>query len=268
MSSVAEALAASRVIDLGRPYVNAMPQSPNHPAFRHCLDRRHGDHVRADGGSVAADLLTMGTHVGTHVDALAHVSHDGWLHGGVDAADAQVGGRFESLGIDELPPFAGRGVLLDVPAALGTDVLDGGYEITVADLEKTVEKQGTPPHPGDTILIRSGWAAHWDDPATYRGDETGTPGVGEAGARWLAAQHPALVGADTIAFEQIPAGAGHALLLAHRVLLVEHGVNIVEALDLDELGATGQHVVGFVLAHLNILGGTGAPVRPLALVEP
>ncbi|MGI9645052.1 MAG: cyclase family protein, partial [Ilumatobacteraceae bacterium] len=116
-----DALTGAEVIDLGRPYINGMAQSPNHPTFRHCLDRRHGDKLRADGGSAAADLITMGAHVGTHVDALAHVSHDGLLHGGVDAVEAQQGGRFESLGIDELDPVVGRGVLLDVPAALGID---------------------------------------------------------------------------------------------------------------------------------------------------
>ncbi|MDG2262379.1 MAG: cyclase family protein, partial [Actinomycetota bacterium] len=62
-----DALADATVIDLGRPMRNGMAQSPNHPPFRHCLDRRHGDKVRNDGGSAAADLLTTGCHVGTHV---------------------------------------------------------------------------------------------------------------------------------------------------------------------------------------------------------
>ena len=85
MTTTAEliaALASARVFDLGRPMFNGMAQSPNHPTFRHCLDRRYGDRVRDDGGSAAADLLVTGLHVGTHVDALAHVSHDGssdWL---------------------------------------------------------------------------------------------------------------------------------------------------------------------------------------------
>ena len=82
---------ASRVVDLGRPLRVGMPQSPNHPAYWHALPRRHGDMVRADGGSAANDMITMGTHVGTHIDALAHVSQDGKLYGGLDADDA--GGR-------------------------------------------------------------------------------------------------------------------------------------------------------------------------------
>ena len=108
-------MASAKVFDLGRPLLNGMSQSPNHPAFRHCLDRRHGDRIRADGGSAAADLITLGCHVGTHVDALAHVSQDGRLYSGIDAHEAQSGGRFEALGIHKLPPYLGRGVLLDIP---------------------------------------------------------------------------------------------------------------------------------------------------------
>ena len=258
-------VAQATVYDLGRPMQNGMAQSPNHPQFHHCLDRLHGDRMRPDGGSAAADLLTTGCHVGTHVDALAHVSHEGQLYGGVDAAEAQAGGGFAVLGINELPPFVGRGVLLDIPGLLGVEICDGGYEVSVADLERAVSRQATTLRPGDAVLVRSGWGAHFDDPQRYLGVETGVPGVGEAGARWLADRGAALVGADTLAFECLPAGQGHALLPAHRVLLVERGVNIIEAMDLDGLSAAGVFEFVFVLSHLNICGATGAPVRPLAL---
>ena len=265
VTALLDMLAETSVHDLGRPMRNGMAQSPNHPMFRHCLDRRHGERVRADGGSAAADLLTTGCHVGTHVDALAHVSHQGLLHGGVDAQAAQAGGHFEVLGIQELPPFVGRGVMLDVAGLLEEDACDGGHEISVAELEAAATLQGTPLRPGDAVLVRSGWGVYFDDADRYRGKDTGVPGVGENGAQWLADAGAALVGADTLAFECIPAGSGHALLPAHRILLVEQGVNIIEALDLDGLAAAGVYEFVFVLSHLNIHGATGAPVRPLAI---
>ena len=258
-------VAQATVYDLGRPMQNGMAQSPNHPQFHHCLDRLHGDRIRPDGGSAAADLLTTGCHVGTHVDALAHVSHQGQLYGGVDAAEAQAGGGFAVLGINELPPFVGRGVLLDIPGLLGTDACNGGHEINVAELEGAAARQESPIQAGDAVLVRSGWGTHFDDHQRYLGVETGVPGVGEAGARWLADQGAALVGADTLAFECLPAGQGHALLPAHRVLLVERGINIIEAMALDGLAAAEVFEFVFVLSHLNIYGATGAPVRPLAL---
>ena len=54
-------------------------------------------------------------------------------------------------------------------------------------------------------------------------------------------------------------------LPAHRVLLVEQGINIIEALELDCLATAGVYEFAFVLSHLNIYGATGAPVRPLAI---
>ncbi len=269
MSQLLDLLAAGlEVHDLGREMFLGMPQSPNHPEFRLTMPRRHGDMVRQDGGSAANDLLTTGTHVGTHIDALGHVSQDGRVYGGHAAADVQVGMRGLTVGgIDEVAPIVTRGVLLDVPALLGVDVLDGGFEVTPEHLDACVERQGTPIRPGDVALVRSGWGANWDDRDAFVGKATGVPGVSEAGAKWLAAQGVRAAGADTIAFEQLVAGAGHATLPAHRVLLVEEGINIVEALVLDGIAAAGVHEFLFVLSPLHLRGATGSPVRPLAIVE-
>lgn len=256
-----------RVFDLGRPMEIGMPQSPNHPQFRLVLARRHGDSVRADGGSAANELIVTGGHVGTHIDALAHVSQDGRLHGGLDAADTQRGGRFSALGVETIPPMVCRGWLLDVPAALGVEALAPGYEITPADLEAAAAQQDVSVQPGEVALLRTGWARRWPDRDAYVGFDSGVPGPGEAAARWLARLRPRAVGADSIAFERLAPGAGHALLPAHRVLLVEHGINIIETLDLEELAAAARHEFLFVLSPLALVGATGSPVRPLAIVS-
>lgn len=257
-----------RVVDLGRLLTVGMPQSPNHPAYWHSLPRRHGDMVRADGGSAANDMITMGTHVGTHIDALSHVSQDGKLYGGLDAAAALESGRYVQLGAHTIEPMVRRGVLLDVPATLGVERLEAGQEITVADLEATVERQGVAIGAGDVVLVRSGWAQHFDngDGDIYRGLSTGVPGVSEAGATWLAEHDVHAVGADTIAFERLAPGAGHGLLPAHRVLLVERGIYIIETMNLEELARDAIHEFCFVLSPLPLFGATGSPVRPLAVV--
>lgn len=248
------------IYDLGRRLTVGMPQSPNHPAFGLTLPRRHGDMVRADGGSAANDLLVMGTHVGTHVDALAHVSQDGRLHGGADAADAQVGGRFDELGVHTVAPMVRRGVLLDVPAALGVETCEPGYEITPADLDAAVSRQGTPVGPGDVVLIRSGWGRLFDheDRGVYVGKDSGVPGVGADGATWLAQRQVHAAGADTIAFECLPPGKGHSSLPAHRILLVEHGVYLIETMALEELARDEVHEFTFVMAPLPLYGATGS----------
>lgn len=256
------------VYDLAQPYEQGMPQSPNHPKYAHALPRRHGDMVRADGGSAASDIIVLGTHVGTHIDALAHVSHDGLLYGGLDAADEQRGGRFLNGGIQDVAPMVCRGVLLDVPAALGLSACEAGYEITVADLELTTDKQQSRIEPGDVVLIRSGWGRLWEARDAFIGLHSGVPGVGQAGAIWLAEKQVRAVGADTITFERLVKGAGHSSLPAHRVLLVENGINIIETMALEGVAAAGIHEFLFVLSPLPLIGATGSPVRPLAVVLP
>ncbi len=256
-----------QIIDLGRQLRVGMPQSPNHPQFWHTLPRRHGDMVRSDGGSAANDMITTGTHVGTHIDALAHVSQDGKLFGGADAAESCLGGKYVEHGVHTIAPMMRRGILIDVPGHLGIEYCAGGHEITSSELEATLESQGTELREHDVVLIRSGWGRKFADGEPYLGRESGVPGIGEEGATWLARRGVHAVGADTIAFEQIAPASGHSELPAHRVLLVESGIYIVEALDLEELAAKRLFEFTFVLVPLNIFGATGSPVRPLAVVS-
>jgi len=258
--------ADTQLIELGQPLFTGMPSSPNHPGFRMTLARRHGDMVRPDGGSAASEVIVTGGHVGTHIDALSHVSHDGRLHGGVDAAEAQTGGAFSRHGAEQTPAMLTRGVLLDVAAARGAGTLPGGYGITAADLENAAGLGGAEPRQGDVALVRTGWARNFDDPVSYLGKESGVPGITEDAGAWLADRGVRAVGADTTACEQIPPGAGHSVLPVHRLLLVEHGIYIMEHLALEDLAATGRHEFLFVVAPLRIVGGTGSPIRPLAVV--
>ena len=263
-----EALAAgSTVYDLAQPLAATTPTSPNHPGFRMALTRRHGDMVRADGSSAASELIVTGGHVGTHVDALAHVSYRGLLYGGIAADEAQRGGRFARLGIDEMEPVVCRGVLLDVPAVHGSDVLPAAYPINADDLQAAADR-GVELRCGDAALIRTGWARHFGNATAYLGHESGVPGPTEQAARWLVERGVRVTGADTIAYEHIPAGAGHSLLPVHRLLLVEHGIHIVEVMNLEQIAAAGVCEFLFILAPLKIVGATGSPVRPLAVVTP
>jgi kynurenine formamidase len=255
-----------RIVELGQPFFTGMPCSPNHPGFRMTLIRRHGDMVRPDGGSAANEIIVTGGHVGTHVDALSHVSHDGVMHGGVDAAQSQLGGQFKELGAEHTPALLTRGVLLDVAATKGVDVLPAGYGVTVEDLTAAADRAGVEVRRGDVALIRTGWARHFGDPPVYLGQTDGVPGATPEAAQWLADAGVVTTGADTTAYEQIRPGAGHSVLPAHRILLVENGIHIIEHLDLEAASAEGLTQFLFVMAPLRIVGGTGSPVRPFAAV--
>jgi kynurenine formamidase len=268
MTSLLDVIAAGiAVYDLGRPLQTGIPTSPNHPGFRMTLLRRHGDMVREDGSSAANELIITGGHVGTHMDALAHVSYQGRLHGGVSVDEAMEAGRFTTHGAETLPATLTRGVLLDVARAQGTDHLPAGYGITADDLELATTQAGVEIRTGDVVLIRSGWGRLWSDATAYVGLETGVPGPTDAAADWLIDHGVRATGSDTIAYEQISREIGHGLLPVHRRLLVEHGIPIIEILDLEGIGAAAVHEFCLVLAPLNVVGGTGAPLRPLAVVD-
>lgn len=262
-----DAIAAVGVIDLAHPWARGMPISPNHPAFQLAMMRRHGDMVRSDGGSAANEMFVMGGHVGTHIDALGHVSQDGVLYGGLDASTSQSSQGLTALGIDTMEPIVCRGVLLDVAAIYDVDALEPGYEVTVNDLEAAEEAAGVTPGKGDAVLIRTGWATHWSEPDIFCGQAGGAPGPGEAAGRWLAERQVRVTGAETIAYEVIRPGAGHATLPVHRILLVEAGIHIMEVMNLTDLVATGVNEFLFVAAPLKLVGATGSPTRPLAIID-
>ncbi len=266
-ADIAAALAGARVVDLAQPMRRGMPQSANHPPFQMSLVRRHGDMVRVDGGSAANEIIVTGGHVGTHIDALAHVSHNGLLYGGLEASAVQSNEGFAALGIDTFTPFVGRGVLLDIARVHGVDVLPGGYEITVADLEAAQDLIEVEVGAGDAVLIGTGWSRLWNDHAAFIGQRSGVPGPGEAAARWLADRRIRLTGAETIAYEAIAPAAGHSTLPVHRILLVESGINLIETMRLSELLDAKAGAFLFVLAPLRLVGATGSPVRPLALLN-
>ena len=123
-----EQLSSARVYDLGQPYFTGMPHWPAHPPFLFGLTKRHGDMVGPAGNSSAADAMALGSHVGTHIDALCHFSCGGMLHGGQAAEEVQsYGGGLKKFSVDTVAPILRRGVLLDVA---GNSPLAEDCEIT------------------------------------------------------------------------------------------------------------------------------------------
>ncbi|HEX4228627.1 MAG TPA: cyclase family protein [Bryobacteraceae bacterium] len=241
--------------DLGQPYFPGMPHFPSHPPFLYSLTKRHGDILYGAGATSAADAIALGTHVGTHIDALSHFSCNGVCFGGRKIDHTYEGGMAE-LGVDTVAPIVRRGVLLDVAGLEGVDVLPADFEITPDHLSRaaTVDIGDR-----DIVLLRTGWARYFSDARQYINNVV-APGVGIEGARWLSSRKIFAAGSDTVAFEKTPAPA----MPVHVHLLVESGIHIIEVLNLEDLAR--DHVYEFLLvaAPMNIRGATGAPIRPMA----
>jgi len=245
--------------DLGQPYFPGMPHYPTHPPFLYSLTKRHGDMVHALGATSAADAIALGTHVGTHIDALSHFSCNGVCYGGRKVEQTYEHGMAE-LGVDSIAPIVRRGVLLDIAGVAGVDVLPADFEITPDHLDRaaTVEIEE-----GDIVLLRTGWARLFSDARQYINNTIG-PGPGIEGARWLSSRKIFAAGADTVAFEKSPNPA----MPVHVHLLVESGIHIIEVLNLEQLARDRVYEFLFVAAPMNIRGATGAPLRPIAFANP
>jgi kynurenine formamidase len=254
-------LRGARVYDLEQPRYAGAPTFPSHePGVLLHLHRRH-ELGLGERRTSASALLVMAEHSGTHLDALCHQAEDLRMHGGVEVdATVQTPYGFTRLGVDTVEPLLARGVLLDVPGALGR-TLPAGHPVSADELEAAAA--GVEIGPGDVILVRTGNGALWDDRPAY---EAG-PGIDVDASRWLAERRPLAVGADNLAWD-VPGARDPELgtLPGHVVLIVRAGVYIIESLYLEGLAADGVREFAFVCLPLKLRGGTGSPVRPLALV--
>jgi kynurenine formamidase len=93
------------------------------------------------------------------------------------------------------------------------------------------------------------------------------PGVTGPAAKWLAKHGIKATGSDTNAFDQIMRGPNFLARPAHTILLFQSGIHTIEVLNLKELAAAGIEEFLFVLMPLKLIGATGSPVGPLAVVE-
>jgi len=262
MQQLLAALASAHVYDLAQPYYPGMPHHPNHPPFLFGLNKKHGDYVAANGASSASEGLTLGGHVGTHIDALCHFSCGGKLHGGEAAEGLQsYASGLQQHTVDTIAPILRRGVLLDIAALAGAEALPADFEITPEHLKAAARAAQVDVRPGDVVLLRTGWARFWNDAARFIFQVHG-PGPGDPGARWLSSRGVFAAGSDTVAFEKVPDPG----MPVHVHLLVESGIHIIECLNLELLAAEHRYAFLFVAAPLKIRGGTGSPIRPLAIV--
>ncbi len=258
-----------QVFDLEQPRFEGMPIHVAHrPGYSYLLHRRHEDEYRPDKNgprTSAAGVLVCMEHSGTHIDALCHQADDLELFGGVPVdREVQTPRGFTSLGIEEVLPIVAPGVLLDVAATRGTESLGPGYAVTAEDLRSCCERQGVSVEAGDVVLVRTGNARYWKKPDRYLAG----PGVATGASGWLAQKGVPAVGADNMAWDVI----GYedpdlgCTLPGHLVLLARHGIYIIENLMLDGLAAAGHYRFQFVCAPLKLVGATGSPVRPIAVV--
>jgi kynurenine formamidase len=210
------------------------------------------------------ELLTSEIgQVGTQFDGFAHQSIE-YSHYNCFKTD-EISSRtgFTKLGIEKVGTLMTRGVLIDVAALKGVDMLGDTYEITPADLQQALQRQNVTLQPGDAVLIHTGWGRLFaKDNARFM---KSCPGIGVAAAEWLAKQDPLLVGSDNWPVEVAPNPDKEISLPVHQIMLVVNGIHLLEIMKLDELAAKKAYEFAFVMQPLKLKGFTGSTVAPSAV---
>lgn len=208
-------------------------------------------------------VVTELGQVGTQIDGFTHQTIGTSLYNCValDAAATRTG--FSSLGIEKTGTLMTRGVMIDVAALKGVDMLPDTYEITAQDLQGALKQQNLALQPGDAVIINTGWGRLWKkDNVRYL---KSNPGIGIGAAQWLVTQNPMLVGSDNWSVEVVHNPDPQLNEPVHQIMLTVNGIHLIESLKLDDLATKHVYEFAFVVQPLKIKGGTGSTVAPVAI---
>jgi kynurenine formamidase len=253
VSDLMSALASGAVsiVDLTQPLTESTPTIQLPPPFANTpgLTREEISHYDERGPAWAWYTLTVGEHVGTHVDAPIH-----W-----------VTGR-DGLDIGSITPDTLVGPACVVDKTAETEAANGDYLLTVADLQAWEDAHGRIPD-GGWVLLRTGWSsrAHDQDEFLNVGEHgPRTPGPDVDASRWLASERGiAGFGTETVGIDAGSAGGMEPPFPLHNLLLGAGRLGLTQLANLDRLPATGALLV---VAPLRLVGGTGSPSRVYAFV--
>src|SRR5262245_12971017 len=157
-----------KVYDLGRLTEHSIPAFGDRywrqSIISSHLYRHHANGVCGEGENllnIVEERISGTYQIGTQVDGLNHLVIGDRFYNGLRAADILESWGTNQLGIENVPPFVTRGLLLDVAALKGVDRLERGYAITQADVEATLARERLVVQAGDVVLFHTGWGALW-----------------------------------------------------------------------------------------------------------
>jgi len=253
-----------RVISCGRE-LPVVPAADNPlPALHHMVAA--GDLARGPGLQASADFIGVSFHgmAVSHIDALCHVFVDGQMYNGAPATEVtSVGAKRSSIEAANAG-IVGRGVLLDIPRVRGVDWLEPGDVITPDELDAT----GVTVEQGDIVLVHIGRDRRRDALGPWN-TYAGLAGLAPECARWLYDNDPSVLGCDGVS-DVNPGPGGEWPIPIHMCALVGMGIHLLDNLRLDLLSDAcaerGRWEFLFVVAPLQIGGGTGSPINPIAIL--
>jgi kynurenine formamidase len=242
--ALAPSLLSLMAVDLSHDYSDQTIFWPTAEGFR--LDTV-ADGMTPQGYYYAANTFATAEHGGTHLDAPVHFAQGRWS-------------------VDQIPleQLMGVAAVIDVSAKCATQP---DYQVTVGDLEAWEREYGS--LNGLIALIRTDYSKRWPDAARYLGTaERGEaavaklhfPGLHPDAAKWLVSNRGLkAVGIDTASIDY----GQSTLFETHRTLYERNIPGLENLTNLDRLPARGATLIAL---PMKIKGGSGAPLRAIALV--
>lgn len=215
-------------------------------------------------GSYNDDLIQTWVGIGSQIDGLGHLGEKGMYYNcNMDKDFAAITG-LTKLGVHNIPPLVGRGVLIDMTRHFGMDPLPAGKFFNEDDIQAAAKAQGVEIREGDVVLFHTGWtdAMLKNDPKAW---VSGEPGLGEEGATWLASKNVMAVGADTWGLEPVPPQKEGRPFYGHVILLKDNGIYILETMNTGPLAKEGVHEFMFVLGQARVRGTVQMIINPVAM---
>lgn len=191
------------IVDLTHPMVNGLPHFPSDPQLS------IAPYTTISQSGYNLSLIVMGSHQGTHLDAMSHFVPDG-----------------KTINQMPLEWFRGPARILRIPKSAGDD-------LTRADFEK-FEKYLLPE---SKIIYETGWHKHFGSPQFFND----FPSMTVEAAHYLASRKIRMLGMDT------PTPGRDYYELHHALLRRPQEIVVVEALaNLDKV-PDEFHYSGFPL---------------------
>ena len=126
------------------------------------------------GGSLTEIVISEIGQVGTQFDGFAHQMIGGTFYNCFKLDDIATPGGLTKLGMENVGTLMTRGVLIDVAALKGVDMLGPAYAITADDLQQALAKEKMTLQPGDAVIVNTGWAKLYNtDKVKYLNDFSG-----------------------------------------------------------------------------------------------
>ena len=270
--NAAVALQASKLVKTGKVYSLGITVSTTTPAYppRTCSIYivQPGQTGSADGlgpthTTYNDDILNCWTGIGTQLDGLGHIGVGDRYYNGLKWGEFATIGGLKKLGADTVPPMVTRGVMLDMAAHYGVDVVKEGTAFNRAEIDAVAKKQGIEIRQGDVVIFHTGWLSLIEkDAKRYASVE---PGLGREGARYLVSKGVVAVGADTWAVEAIPFEQGAGVFEVHQILLPMSGTYILENINTAELAKDKAYEFLFVLGQNKYQGSVQSMINPIGI---